>query len=123
MTWENRLEFRLADSENKWGLMSGLVKEIDSSWAWSGRAQIYQTSAPAGLNTTKVDLRYGLVYRPPLTQWIALDRLDLLIDNESGGTSASLIPGGSSTTLSPTIVPAKTCSCRCIMAPSMCWKQ
>jgi hypothetical protein len=90
MTWENRLEFRLADSENKWGLMSGLVKEIDSSWAWSGRAQVNQTSANAGVNTTNVDLRYGLVYRPPLTQWIALDRLDLLIDEQSGGAGASL---------------------------------
>ena len=89
MTWENRLEFRLADSENKWGLMSGLVKEIDSSWAWSGRAQVYQTSASAGLNTTKVDLRYGLVYRPPQTQWIVLDRLDFIIDDESGGTGIS----------------------------------
>ena len=89
MTWENRLEFRLADSENKWGLMSGLVKEIDSSWAWSGRAQVFQTSASAGLDTTKVDLRYGLVYRPPQTQWIVLDRLDFIIDEQSGGTGIS----------------------------------
>ena len=90
MTWDNRLEFRLADSENKWGLMSGVVKEIDSSWAWSGRAQVYQTSATAGLNTTKVDLRYGLVFRPPQTQWIVLDRLDFIIDDQSGGTSGHL---------------------------------
>jgi uncharacterized repeat protein (TIGR01451 family) len=90
MTWDNRLEFRLADSENKWGLMSGVVKEIDSSWAESGRVQIYQTSATAGLNTTKVDLRYGFVFRPPQTKWIALDRLDFIIDNESGGTSESI---------------------------------
>jgi outer membrane protein OmpA-like peptidoglycan-associated protein len=90
MTWDNRLEFRLADSENKWGLMSGVVKEIDSSWAWSGRAQIYQTSATIGLNTTKVDLRYGLVFRPPQTQWIVLDRLDFIIDDASGGTSGHL---------------------------------
>jgi opacity protein-like surface antigen len=69
--------------------MSGLVKEIDSSWAWSGRAQVYQTSVSAGLGTTKVDLRYGLVYRPPQTQWIVLDRLDFIIDDESGGTSIS----------------------------------
>ena len=90
MTWDNRLEFRLADSENKWGLMSGVVKEIDSSWAESGRAQIYQTSATAGLNTMKVDLRYGLVFRPPQTKWIALDRLDFIVDNESGGASEQI---------------------------------
>lgn len=89
MTWENRLEFRLADSEDKWGLMSGIVKEIDSSWAWSGRAQVFQTSASTGLDTTKIDLRYGIVYRPPQTQWIVLDRLDFIIDEQSGGTGIS----------------------------------
>jgi outer membrane protein OmpA-like peptidoglycan-associated protein len=89
MTWENRLEFRLADSENKWGLMSGIVKEIDSSWAWSGRAQVFQTYASDGLDTTKVDLRYGIVYRPPQTQWIVLDRLDFIIDEQSGGAGVS----------------------------------
>ena len=86
MTWDNRLEFRLADSENKWGLMSGIVKEIDSSWAWSGRAQVFQTSASAGFDTTTIDLRYGIVYRPLQTQWIMLDRLDFIIDEQSGGT-------------------------------------
>jgi uncharacterized repeat protein (TIGR01451 family) len=88
LTWDNRLEFRLADSENKWGLMSGLVSEVDSRWAWSGRAQVFQTSASSGIDTTKANLRYGLVIRPPRTRWIVLNRLDYLFDKQSGGTSA-----------------------------------
>jgi hypothetical protein len=90
LTWDNRLEFRLADSENKWGLMSGLVNEVDSSWAWSGRVQLFQTSASGGIDTTRANLRYGLVFRPPQTRWIVLNRLDYQFDKQSGGGSADL---------------------------------
>jgi outer membrane protein OmpA-like peptidoglycan-associated protein len=88
ITWDNRVEFRLAESENKWGLMSGLVKEVNSNWALSARLQYFQTSAVSGMSTVKADLRQGLVYRPPQTKFIALNRLDFIIDNQSGsGTS------------------------------------
>jgi uncharacterized repeat protein (TIGR01451 family) len=90
LTWDNRLEFRLADSENKWGLMSGLVNEVDSRWAWSGRAQVFQTFTPGGIDTTKANLRYGLVFRPPETRWIVLNRLDYLIDTQSGSAGANI---------------------------------
>jgi len=90
LTWDSRLEFRLADSENKWGLMSGLVNEVDSSWAWSGRAQLFQTFADGGIDTTKCNLRYGLVFRPPQTRWIVLNRLDYQLDKQSNGPSADL---------------------------------
>ena len=88
LTWDNRVELRLADSENKWSLMSGVVKEVDSSWAVSGRLQLFQTSDPSGPNTFKIDLRQGFVYRPPQTQWIALNRLDFIIDDLSGSGSS-----------------------------------
>jgi hypothetical protein len=91
LTWDNRLEFRFADSENKWGVMSGLINEVDSRWAWSGRAQVFQTSAASnGIDSTKANLRYGLVFRPPQTTWIVLNRLDYLYDKQSGGPSAGL---------------------------------
>jgi uncharacterized repeat protein (TIGR01451 family) len=90
LTWDNRLEYRTAGSENKWGLMSGLVNEVDSSWAWSGRAQLFQTSASGGVDTTRASLRYGLVFRPPQTRWIVLNRLDYQFDKQSGGSTAGL---------------------------------
>ena len=89
LTWDNRLELRLADSEKRWGLMSGLVNEVDSSWAWSGRAQLFQTSAASGIDTTKANLRYGLVFRPPQTTWILLNRLDCFLDHQSGSGPAT----------------------------------
>lgn len=84
MTWDNRVEFRLSQTEDKWSLMSGVVKEVDKNWALSARLQYFQTSASTGMNTVKADLRQGLVYRPPHTQVIALNRLDFIIDNQSG---------------------------------------
>ncbi len=89
LTWDSRLEFRTSDSEKKWGLMSGLVSEIDSSLAWSGRAQLFQTNASGGIDTTRANLRYGLVFRPPQTRWIVLNRLDYQYDKQSGGTTAA----------------------------------
>jgi fimbrial isopeptide formation D2 family protein len=88
LTWDNRAEFRFADREDKWGVMSGMVNEVNGQWAWSGRAQIFQTSAATGADTTQANLRHGLVFRPPRTDWMMLNRLDYYIDSLSGGATA-----------------------------------
>jgi len=88
LTWDNRVEVRRAETENKWGLQSGVVREVDGNWAWSGRLQYFQTSASTGVDTTKADVRFGLVYRPFETRWIALNRLDFLVNKQSGSGSA-----------------------------------
>ncbi len=85
LTWDSRAEFRVAESQDKWGLLSGVVNEVDGRWAWSGRGQIYQTFAATGIDTTQANLRYGLVFRPPRTNWILLNRLDYYIDTQKGG--------------------------------------
>jgi hypothetical protein len=89
LTWDNRVEFRFADTEDKWGLMSGVVKEVDGNWAWSARLQYFQTDAVSGLETTKLNLRHGLVYRPPITTLIVLNRFDFIVDKQSGAAGAN----------------------------------
>lgn len=84
LTWENRVEFRLSQTEDKWSMMSGMVKEVDKNWALSARLQYFQTSASTGISTVKADLRQGLVFRPSQTKLIALNRIDFIIDNQSG---------------------------------------
>jgi len=87
LTWDNRVEFRFAETEDKWGLLMGIVKEVDRSWAWSGRIQFFQKSVIAGIDSARLNLRHGIVYRPPETTWIAMNRLDLIVDRESGGAA------------------------------------
>lgn len=78
LTWSNRVEYRNSDTNDKWGLVSGLINEHGLDWAWTGRLQLYHTQSSAGNSSTTGDLRFGLVYRPPLTKWIVLNRLDLI---------------------------------------------
>ena len=82
--WDSRAELRTATTENKWALLSGSVVELSGAWAWSGRGQYLGGNTPAGAHTTSGNLRFGLVYRPPQTKWIVLDRLDWLVDRSTG---------------------------------------
>ena len=81
--WDSRGEVRVATSENKWALLTGMVSELSSGWAWSGRAQYLGTSG-LGLATRSAKVRLGLVHRPARTKWILLDRLDYLLDHSMG---------------------------------------
>lgn len=78
LTWSNRVEYRNSDSDDKWGLISGMINEHGLEWAWTGRLQLYHTQSIGGNSSTTGDLRLGLVYRPPVTKWIVLNRLDLI---------------------------------------------
>jgi uncharacterized repeat protein (TIGR01451 family) len=78
ITWSNRVEYRNSDIDDKWGLTSGLINEHGLDWAWTGRLQLYHTQSAGGNSSTEGDVRLGLVYRPPVTRWIVLNRLDLI---------------------------------------------
>lgn len=90
LTWENRAETRFSKSEDKWGVLTGLVKEVSRQWAWSARMQVFQTYAETGIDTTKSNLRYGLVFRPARTKWTVLNRLDFYLDKQTGSASADM---------------------------------
>jgi uncharacterized repeat protein (TIGR01451 family) len=90
LTWDSRFEYRTSDSEDKWGVLSGVVKEQGNGWAWSARGQYFQTDASSGLETRKANIRLGMVYRPPQTRWIHLDRFDVIHVNQAGGGQPDL---------------------------------
>jgi hypothetical protein len=81
-SWANRLEYRISDAENKWGGFSGVVGEVGEGIATSGRFQLFRTEGAGGNDKTNADLRFGLAYRPKLSKWILLDRLDLIYDRD-----------------------------------------
>ena len=90
LTWDSRFEYRTATSEDKWGVLTGVVKELQGGWAWSARAQYYQTEATSGLESLRTNLRLGLVYRPPQTKWIHLNRFDVINEDQHGGGTEAL---------------------------------
>lgn len=88
LSWSNRVELRDGETEDKWGVITGVVNEQDEKWGWTGRFQLFQSRTKVGSDRTDADLRLGLAYRPPVTRWIILDRLDLLYNHaESAGSS------------------------------------
>ncbi len=85
LTWDSRFEFRTSASEDKWGVISGVVKEQGDGLALSARGQYFQTTSSNGLETRRAGLRLGLVHRPAQTRWIHLNRFDVIHENQSGG--------------------------------------
>lgn len=82
-SWANRLEFRDAETEDKWGLFSGLVGEVREGLGLSARTQIFLTDG-ATAEKTDGEVRLGLAYRPIASRWIILDRLDFLFEENRG---------------------------------------
>ncbi|MDF1581034.1 MAG: OmpA family protein [Desulfuromonadales bacterium] len=82
-SWENRLEYRTADSEDKWNLLSSALGELRQGVAVSGRTQLTLTDASAS-ETTNGDIRLGIAWRPVESHWVFLDRLDFLFDRQTG---------------------------------------
>lgn len=82
-SWANRLEFRDAETEEKWGLFSGLAGEVHEGLGLSARTQIFLTDGAAA-EKTDGELRLGLAYRPFASRWIVLDRLDFLFEENRG---------------------------------------
>lgn len=89
IAWSNRAELRLSDREDKWGLVSGLINEQGLNWGWSGKLQLFRNEAPAGSCKTDIDLRFGVAYRPPVTKWIVLERLDLISSDDRSSTTST----------------------------------
>jgi len=85
----NRLEVRTSDTDDKWGIVSAFVGEPKEGWGWSARCQIFDTKSTGDAKTVNGDLRLGMVYRPLLTNWIVLDRLDFLYDKQTNDAVAT----------------------------------
>ncbi|NVN99363.1 MAG: OmpA family protein, partial [Geobacteraceae bacterium] len=82
LTWSNRAEYRNSRTDDKWGITSGLINEQGLNWGWTARLQLLHTQSAGGDSKTDSDLRFGLAYRPPVTKWIILERLDLITSDE-----------------------------------------
>ncbi len=86
--WTTRIESRNTARENKWGLTTAIYGEIRNGLGLSSAMQLFDTKSFVGEHKIDGNLRFGLACRPKNSKFVALDRLDLIIDNMSGGDFA-----------------------------------
>lgn len=84
-SWTSRIEKRDSETEDKWGLYSGVAGEPTSGLGISARLQSFNTKNITGKKADKSDLRLGLVFRPLSSKWTILNRADFVSDKETGG--------------------------------------
>jgi hypothetical protein len=84
-SWANRIEHRDGAAEDKWGLFSAVVGEVQQGLGMSARAQIFITESNTA-ERTDGEIRLGLAYRPLYSRWIVLNRLDYRYEQESSET-------------------------------------
>jgi hypothetical protein len=82
-----RGEFRVSDSEDKWGLTAGVYGEPKKGLGLSAGAQIMRTDSDGDADSTKSNVRFGMAYRPKNTRWIILDRLDFIFEEQEDTAS------------------------------------
>ncbi|PLY06452.1 MAG: hypothetical protein C0622_00935, partial [Desulfuromonas sp.] len=85
-TWWNRLETRQSDSEDRYGISSGIVGKIDEGTAVSAKLTVFLTDTDDSKRNEE-ELTLGLAYRPDQSRWMLLDRLDLAYDSVAGADS------------------------------------
>lgn len=75
-SWTGRMESRMADSEDKWGVITGIAGEVRRGLGVSAGLEIFKTEAVSGAQDLEGSVRLSLAQRPKNTRWIVLDRLD-----------------------------------------------
>jgi len=86
-SWWNRVEYRTSDSEDRWGVSSGLYGQLREDLGITTRLQAFLAESADGSRDDNADLRFGVVWRPLHSRWLLLDRLDLLADRQTSATS------------------------------------
>ncbi|MCG8434452.1 MAG: hypothetical protein MJA83_10510, partial [Gammaproteobacteria bacterium] len=84
-SWTNRIESLDSDNENRVGLFSGFFRDVGDGMAYSVGAQAFKSNLSDGSETFFGDIRLGIAYRPTLSKWIILDRLDLIYEENKSG--------------------------------------
>ena len=75
-SWTGRVESRWADTQDKWGLISGIAGEVRRGLGLSAGARVFHTETDAGEETLDGEVRLSMAWRPKNTTWIVFDRLD-----------------------------------------------
>jgi uncharacterized repeat protein (TIGR01451 family) len=81
--WWNRAEYRTADTEDRWGLTSGIAGRLRPGVGLGARTALFRTERSGG-NSADVQVSFSGVWRPDDSRWILLDRIDARSEQTGG---------------------------------------
>lgn len=81
-TATSRVEWRAADSEDRWILSGGLYREPVRGHAFALTLRAMQSDFTTGADTSAADAQFAWAFRPVESRWIVLDRLDLRYERQ-----------------------------------------
>ncbi len=88
-SFASRIENRMAETEDRWGLFLSALRDQNQSTSYSGRLEFFTSDLISGQQDTDANLRFSIAHRPLDTKWILLNRLDLDY-HESTGAGADI---------------------------------
>ena len=83
--WTNRVEYRHADSDDKWNLLSGFQHRLDETNTIAGRALHFDQKFRTGDILRSSELDFSYVRRPLSESWFWLNRSRLVYDEQRDG--------------------------------------
>jgi len=84
-SFDNRVEFRAGESEDRWGIFAGSIVEPREDLGLSFSGRMAHSDQQDGQWSRDIELRLGLAHRPEHRTWLLLDRLDLIHNADDDG--------------------------------------
>ncbi|KGJ97149.1 OmpA family protein [Thalassotalea sp. ND16A] len=81
--WDSLLEYRTSDMDDKWNLLSSTVHDLAEGIVLAGKVELMTLDSNIDDNnslTSSISLAFA--YRPIVSRWIVLDRLEIKYDED-----------------------------------------
>jgi uncharacterized repeat protein (TIGR01451 family) len=86
-TWNLKLEERSADTENKYGLVTSLIRQLSKGIIMSGTLEYFNSQYSAGSNGRLIQGDVSIAARPPESKWTLLDKLKFRFESVDNAAS------------------------------------
>ncbi len=82
-TINNRVEYRAAELEDKYGLIVNWERNLKNGIGYSATTKLFNTDRTDGSGLFNGDIRFSVAHRPLQSRWITLNRLDFRFDSNT----------------------------------------
>lgn len=82
-TLNNRVEYRTAEQEDKYGFIVNWERNLKGGIGYSATTKLFKTDRTDSSGLLDGDIRFSIAYRPLQSRWITLNRLDFKFDSDT----------------------------------------